>query len=272
MCTYQEFCRLRDLHIPGVNAPKHTEADAFFMAAAQLAVPDGYKLVPLEPTPEIIAGAAVAIWPTAASQVAADDLANIEMLQFLTDVVTATGLLAHGKTDKRLATRISSHAYKVRAYLTAATVQTQEPVLWYDASAAPHEDHGVLFDGARQIAILGTTKGPFGTYITPLYTNRAPAQPLAALPNEENALRYPATMTVALAEVLGLMNFRTGPIAHAYRAAGAEIRTKCEDEQAFVLDRYLRLALEHGDEWRTAAEADLKAAYARAEASKAVKS
>ena len=79
-------------------------------------------------------------------------------------------------------------------------------------------------------------------------------------------------MTITLADVLGLPNFRTGPIAHVYRAAGAEIRTKCEDEQAFVLDRYLRLAIEHGDEWRTAAEADLKAAYARAEASKAVKS
>jgi hypothetical protein len=57
-----------------------------------------------------------------------------------------------------------------------------------------------------------------------------------------------------------------------YRAAGAEIRTKCEDEQAFVLDRFLRLALEHGDDWRTAAEADLKAAHTLAEASKAVES
>lgn len=65
MTTYREFFRLRDLHTLGANAPKHTEADAFLMAAAQLAVPDGYKLVPVEPTSEIIAGAAVASWPTA---------------------------------------------------------------------------------------------------------------------------------------------------------------------------------------------------------------
>ena len=105
---------------------------------------------------------------------------------------------------------------------------------------------------------------------------RAAAQlPRAALADESktsNDLRYPVSITAALADVLGLPNFRTGPIAHVYRAAGAEIRTKCEDEQAFVIDRYLRLAIVHGDEWRTAAEADLKEAYTRAEASKAVKS
>lgn len=87
-----------------------------------------------------------------------------------------------------------------------------------------------------------------------------------------NSLRYPATMTAALADVLGLMNFRTGPIAHVYRAAGADIRTKCEDEHAFVLDRFLRLVLEHGDDWRKAAEADIKVAYTLAEANKAVES
>ena len=175
MSTYREFCRLRDLHTPGANAPKHTEADAFFMAAAQLAVPEGYKLVPLEPTPEIIAGAAVAIWPTASAadialarlaapivlmqmdmaegttvdavagmlatmvpayramlaaapipptraqpsittpHVASDKSPSMQDLHFLTDVVTAAGLLCHGKRDKGLAKRISEHAYKVRA-------------------------------------------------------------------------------------------------------------------------------------------------------------
>lgn len=87
-----------------------------------------------------------------------------------------------------------------------------------------------------------------------------------------SSLRYPATMTAALAELLGLMNFRTGPIAQVYRAAGAEIRTKCEDEQAFVLDRFIRLALEHGDGWRAAAEADLKVAFTLADANKAQES
>ena len=80
-------------------------------------------------------------------------------------------------------------------------------------------------------------------------------------PGVESDIHYPAKATPALFDVLGLPNFRTGPIAHVFRAAGADIRTKCEDEQAFVLDRFLRLAIKHGDAWREAAEADIKAAY-----------
>ena len=74
---------------------------------------------------------------------------------------------------------------------------------------------------------------------------------------------WPLALTNPLREVLGLMNFRTGPIAHLYRAAGDDIPPKCEDEQAFVLHRFVRLALEHGQKWREAAEADLRAARGR---------
>lgn len=88
-------------------------------------------------------------------------------------------------------------------------------------------------------------------------------------PCMENGIHYPAKVTPALFDVLGLPNFRTGPIADVFRAAGADIRTKCEDEQAFVLDRFLRLAIEHGDGWREAAEADIKAAYNLIDAGKA---
>lgn len=337
MSTYQEFCRLRDLHIPGVNAPKHTEADAFFMAAAQLAVPAGYKLVPLEPTPEIIAGAAVASWPTAsrsdialarlaapivlmqmdmapgttveavagmlatmapayramlaaapippaqaepataAPHVAEDKSPSTKDLQFLTDVVTAAGLLSHGKTDKKLARRISDHACKVRMAAPGAlawrvtaggSAQGQEAadatkaIYWFDC----------LYKCAKLLELSDDTAIPSGVVdaVEKLVAVRMP--PSAAILEQEDSPRYPATMTAAIADVLGLMNFRTGPIAHVYRAAGAEIRTKCEDEQAFVLDRFLRLALEHGDDWRTAAEADLKAAHTLAEASEAVRS
>jgi hypothetical protein len=58
----------------------------------------------------------------------------------------------------------------------AASQQAAEPVLWIDADAAPHEDHGELIDGARQIALLGSTKGPFGHYTTPLYRAAPPQQ------------------------------------------------------------------------------------------------
>lgn len=88
-------------------------------------------------------------------------------------------------------------------------------------------------------------------------------------PGVEIGIHYPAKATPALFDVLGLPNFRTGPIAHVFRAAGADVRTKCEDEQAFVLDRFLRLAIKHGDSWREAAEADIKAAYERVNTGKA---
>lgn len=113
MNTYQEFCRLRDLHTPGVNAPKHTEADAFFMAAAQLAVPEGYKLVPLEPTPEIIAGAAVASWPTASP-------ADIALARLAAPIVLMQMNMAPGTTVDALAGMLATMAPAYRAMLAAA--------------------------------------------------------------------------------------------------------------------------------------------------------
>ena len=277
MTTYREFCRLRDLHIPGANAPKHTEAAAFFMAATQLAVPKGYKLVQLEATPEIIAGAAVATWPTSAQPGAAYDPPSMKDPQFLTDVVTAAGLLSHGKTDKKLARRISDHAYKVRMAAPGAPAWQ----VMAGGSAQGHEAADVtkaiywfdcLYKCAKLLELSDDTAIPSGVVdaVEKLVAARVPNR--AQILEQEDSLRYPATMTTALADVLGLPNFRTGPIAHVYRAAGADIRTKCEDEQAFVLDRFLRLALEHGEDWRTAAEADLTAAHSLTEASKAVKS
>lgn len=61
-----------------------------------------------------------------------------------------------------------------------------------------------------------------------------------------------------LAEVLRLMPWTTGPIAHRLRAMGWEIPTKCEDEQAVVMHWLLGLALEHGEGWGKAANAYLK--------------
>ena len=57
-------------------------------------------------------------------------------------------------------------------------------------------------------------------------------------------------MTPAIAEVLGMPNFVCGPFAHGFRMAGADIKRRSEDEQAFVLWRLLHLAILHGDKWR----------------------
>jgi hypothetical protein len=61
---------------------------------------------------------------------------------------------------------------------------------------------------------------------------------------------FPSELTPELREILGLMMWTTGPIAHAFRAAGHEIPRKAEEEQAFVLHWLIGLALEHGSEWR----------------------
>ncbi|WP_448208166.1 hypothetical protein [Azospirillum sp. sgz302134] len=70
-------------------------------------------------------------------------------------------------------------------------------------------------------------------------------------------MQYPNELTPALMDALGMMNFQTGPIAHIYRAAGHDIPRKCEAEQAFVLHRCVLLALEHGEDWRSHAQAEL---------------
>jgi len=70
---------------------------------------------------------------------------------------------------------------------------------------------------------------------------------------------WPEALTPELGEVLGLMNFRTVPLAHAYRRAGHAIPTKCEDEQAFVLHRFIGFALKYGADWRKYASDDIAA-------------
>lgn len=66
------------------------------------------------------------------------------------------------------------------------------------------------------------------------------------------------TMTPAVKEVLELLNFRTGPIAHVYQKAGFEMKHRCEEEQSFVLHRFLGFALKHKDNWKAVAEAELQ--------------
>jgi hypothetical protein len=97
-----------------------------------------------------------------------------------------------------------------------------------------------------------------------LATNQAVQIPLRRLRSgaatEASALIYPATLTAELEHALGFMNFRIGPMAQVYRAAGHNIATKCEAEQAFVLDRMVRTVITHGDKWLEAFAADIRAA------------
>lgn len=61
---------------------------------------------------------------------------------------------------------------------------------------------------------------------------------------------FPTTLTEPVKEVLSLMLWDTGPVAHALRSDGEEIPRKAEDEQAHVMHWMLGLALQHGDDWK----------------------
>ena len=63
-------------------------------------------------------------------------------------------------------------------------------------------------------------------------------------------LVIPATLLPELREVLGLMVFKTAPLAHIFRAAGSDIPCKVEAEQAFILHWLLTLVQQHGPVWR----------------------
>lgn len=56
-----------------------------------------------------------------------------------------------------------------------------------------------------------------------------------------------------LIDILGMVPWKTGPIAHVMRADGAPIARKMEAEQAFVLHKLLGFYAEHGTDWRRAA-------------------
>ena len=70
---------------------------------------------------------------------------------------------------------------------------------------------------------------------------------------------YPATLTPELDEVLGWPNFKCGPYAEIFRAAGYEIPRKAEREQAFILHWLTGLVLKHGAGWHDQGSIELTA-------------
>ncbi|MBR7634878.1 hypothetical protein [Janthinobacterium lividum] len=84
-----------------------------------LAVPDGWKLVPVEPTPEIIAGAAIPSWPTAT-------LADIDLARQAAPLVLMQMEMAPGTTVDALAGMLATMAPAYRAMLAAAPVPPAE--------------------------------------------------------------------------------------------------------------------------------------------------
>lgn len=76
------------------------------------AIPEGMKLVPIEPTPEIIAAAAVAVWPVASA-------ADIELAHKATLIVMMQMDTPPGMTADMLAAVLATMAPAYRAMLAA---------------------------------------------------------------------------------------------------------------------------------------------------------
>lgn len=73
-----------------------------------------------------------------------------------------------------------------------------------------------------------------------------------------------------LVEILGMPNFRAGPIAHLFVAAGeAKVEPSSEAEQAFALHWLLGLYLEHGPGWKAIAGEKIRTMIAKVRAAKA---
>jgi len=77
--------------------------------------------------------------------------------------------------------------------------------------------------------------------------------------SDQPSLTYPRELTDDLRDVLSLMMWNTGPIAHRLRAGGAAIPNKAEAEQAHVLHWLTTLVLEHGPAWRQKGDEHLQA-------------
>lgn len=82
----------------------------------------------------------------------------------------------------------------------------------------------------------------------------------------DEPLIFPQPITAPVAEVLKMMLWETGPIAHAFRAAGYDIKPRAEDEQAFAMAWLLPIAIRHGDRWRQEAAKEIRIIRERIEA------
>ena len=98
------------------------------VTAQRLVVQDGWKLVPVEPTPEIIAGAAIASWPTAT-------LADIDLARQAAPLVLMQMDMAPGTTVDALAGMLATMAPAYRAMIAAAPAPPSVHIAVKDVTA-----------------------------------------------------------------------------------------------------------------------------------------
>lgn len=89
--------------------------------------------------------------------------------------------------------------------------------------------------------------------------------------SDETTVTWPEALTPELREILGHICFETASIAHAYQRAGKfvgadgeALSKRAEDEQAFVLHRFLVHWAKAGPAWRDSMWPELQAVIATA--------
>jgi hypothetical protein len=113
-------------------------------------------------------------------------------------------------------------------------------------------------DGAEAVLCRDCSRAP-SLYGAPPHAVAAETEADAGAAEGIFIRTWPPALDDALASILGMEMWELGPAAAAYRAAGFAIPDKAESERAFILHRYIRLWVEHGDDWRASAERDLVA-------------
>ncbi len=105
--------------ICGTERSQHANRQkALDFIARALEQREGFVMVPMEPTPEIIAGAAAAIWPTASA-------ADIELARKAAPIVLMSYDLGAGCTVDELAAVLATMAPAYRAMLAAAPKESE---------------------------------------------------------------------------------------------------------------------------------------------------
>ncbi|UEP49613.1 hypothetical protein LMA00_07655 [Burkholderia ambifaria] len=169
---------------------------------------------------------------------------------------------------KRLVVRHSSGAWVavdelLAHFATLLAAQQPEPI------AHLTDDHrGKIERAEEQLRGRGPKDVEAANGLLDVLTAHA-VQPVPRAEVIDAMRTYPDEITPELRDVLGRPNFWCGPIAHEMRAAGADIKTKAEDEQAHVLHWLVKLVLDHGDAWQEVAVVELRAIREKANAASA---
>lgn len=111
-----------------IEALEQAAPPSLAVAPQHLAVPDGWTLVPVQPTPEIIAGAAIASWPTAS-------LADIDLARRAAPLVLMQMNMAPGTSVESLAGMLATMAPAYRAMIAAAPAPPSVHIVVKDVTA-----------------------------------------------------------------------------------------------------------------------------------------